>query len=138
MGMFDKDKEIGTLITNWITMNTPFIVWSARITRDGDYPTKLGMATQSTFSVSRMDTPGDRYDVTTLASAIAAKVREATPADFPAVVQLAEVNSPTYGGKALVLQFLKPWTGNRGGRPEESTPDAPGDTSAAAGARAAG
>lgn len=108
MGMFDKDKEIGTIITSFVQNGEPFILWDARIVRE-DFPTKLGLATQCRLSASKLASPGDRYDTTTLASAIAAKVREAEPGDFPAVVQLAEVPSPTYGGMALVLQFLKPY-----------------------------
>lgn len=108
MGMFDKDKEIGTIITSFVQVGEPFILWDARITRE-DFPTKMGLATQSQLVVSKLGSPGDRYETTTLASAIATKVREAESGDFPAIVQLAEVPSPTYGGMALVLQFLKPY-----------------------------
>ncbi len=128
MGMFDKDKEIGTIITSFVPTNEPFILWDARIARE-DYPTKLGLAVQCTLVVSRLSSPGDKYDATTLASAIASKVREAEPDDFPAVVQLAEVPSPTYGGLALVLQFLKPY-GNTSTPPAATAPvsDVPTDT----------
>lgn len=108
MGMFDKDKEIGIILQNWIPQETPFIVWDARVIRD-DFPTTLGNATQVGMTVSRMDNPAERYEVTTLASAIAGKVREAEPDDFPAVVQTAYVDSK-YGREALVLSFLKPYT----------------------------
>lgn len=107
MGMFDKDKEIGLLLTNLFQRGEQFILWSAEVVRD-DYPTDLGMATQSRLSVSRIASPGERYDVTTLASAIGAKVREAEADDFPAVVFWTQAPS-RYGGEATVLQFVKPW-----------------------------
>lgn len=107
MGMFDKDKEIGIILQNWIPKETPFILWDARIIRE-DFPTTLGNAVQVGMTVSRMDDPSERYEVTTLASAIAGKVREAEAGDFPAVVQTAYVDSK-YGREALVLSFLKPY-----------------------------
>jgi len=121
MGMFDKDKEIGVILQNWIAPNTPFIIWGARILRE-DFPTQIGNATQSGLRVSKVDTPGDRYDVTTLASGIAAKVREAEPTDFPAIVQTIYVNSK-FGNDALVLQFLKPYDGanSRGSATRQAT-----------------
>lgn len=109
MGMFDKDKEIGLLVTNFAKLGEPFIVWSARIIRE-DFPTKMGLAVQSGLEVSKLTTPRDRYGCTTLASAIGAKVKEAEGGDFPAVVQLLMVESK-FGRDALVLQFLKPYGG---------------------------
>lgn len=119
MGMFDKDKEIGLIVTRWVDLNTPFILWDVRILRE-DYPTDIGLAVQSGMVVSRIDSPDDRYNATTLASAIAAKVREAEAADFPAIVSLAEVKSRFADNKALVLQFLKPYEGpgSKSYRPE--------------------
>lgn len=119
MGMFDKDKEIGIILQNWIPEGTPFILWSARILRE-DFPTNLGPAVQSGLSVSKLDTPGERYDVTTLASSIAAKVREADVTDFPAVVQTASVPSK-WGREAFVLSFLKPYN-PRGEQRGQNTP----------------
>lgn len=119
MGMFDKDKEIGIILQNWAADGEPFILWNARILRE-DFPTNLGPAVQAGLSVSKMDNPNDRYDVTTLASAIAAKVREADVTDFPAVVQTAHVESK-WGRDALVLSFLKPYN-PRGERTQQATP----------------
>lgn len=107
MGMFDKDKEIGLLLTGMFAEREEFILWHAGIVRE-DYPTKLGPAAQSELEVSRLNAPGDRFKVTTLAGAISAKVREATPDDFPVVVFWMTVDSQ-YGGKATVLQFMRPW-----------------------------
>lgn len=123
MGMFDKDKEIGLIVTRWIGLNDPFILWDARIVRE-DFPTDLGDATQSMLVCSRLTTPKDRYECTTLASAIAAKVREAEPDDFPAVVQLQEVDSK-FNNKALVLSFMKPY-----GRHDGHSSGTPADTPA--------
>lgn len=124
MGMFDKDKEIGVILQNWVKDGSPFILWDARIIRE-DFPTALGNAVQSELTVSKLDAPGDEYRVTTLASAIAAKVRESEPSDFPAVVQTAHVDSK-WGRDALVLSYLKPYTGRRDTRnaTQESMPHA--------------
>lgn len=121
MGMFDKDKEVGIILTSWIGANVPFILWGARIARE-DYPTNLGPAVQSELTVSKLDDPGDKYEVRTLASAIATKVREAAASDFPAVVQWAVVTS-SYGGTATVLSFLKPY-----GRQDANAPAGLGGT----------
>lgn len=119
MGMFDKDKEIGTVLyPNWIGLQVPFIVWGVNIKRE-DFPTKFGPSPQTELEVSKLDNPNDRYKVTTLAGAIAAKAREAEPSDFPAVVQCAQV--PVDTGQALVLQFLKPY-GNQERQTTEGTP----------------
>lgn len=113
MGMFDKDKEIGLIITRYVQPGEEFILWGVRILRE-DYPTDLGPAVQSELTVSKVSSPGERYATTTLAQAIAAKVREADPGDFPAICSLAHV--PTkWGQDALVIQFLKPY-----GRPDTS------------------
>lgn len=110
MGMFDKDKEIGTIITNMVKMGEPFILHGARIKRE-DYPTDLGPAVQTELRMAKMDAPTEHFVCTTLASSIATKVREAEPGDFPAVVMLNKVQSKTYAGtEALVIQFLKPYT----------------------------
>lgn len=116
MGMFDKDKEIGTVITSLFTMGEPFILFAARIKRE-DFPTDIGPAVQTELRVAKRENPTDTFIVTTLASAIATKVREAEPGDFPAVVCLNRVDSKKYAGRqALVLQFLKPWDAQENGR----------------------
>lgn len=109
MGMFDKDKEIGLLLNNTFEQGEQFILWNAEVTRD-DFPTKFGPSPQVTLTVSKLASPRDQMQVTTLAAAIVAKVREAERDDFPAVVfwRLAPADrSPT--GSALVLQFVKAW-----------------------------
>lgn len=108
MGMFDKDKEIGTVITNLYPLGQAFIVWGVRIKRE-DYPTTFGPTPQTELTTSKLDSPNDKYEVTTLAGAIAAKAREAEPSDFPAVVCLAKVPASKGDGDALVLQYLKPY-----------------------------
>lgn len=107
MGMFDKDKEIGLIITRYVDIGEEFILWDARIIRE-DFPTKLGLAVQSELVVSKLATPAEKYTTTTLASAIGAKVKEAEKDDFPAVCSLAMVDS-RFGDQALVVQFLKPF-----------------------------
>lgn len=110
MGMFDKDKEMGLLLTSFFGEREEFIVWSAHIGRD-DFPTKLGPAKQAVLEVSRKDNPGERYTVSTLAGAIADKVQEADDGDFPAVVYWTTAPS-RFTGTATVLQFLRAWDGS--------------------------
>lgn len=107
MGMFDKDKEMGLILTDWIDSRQEFVLHNARIVRE-DFPTSIGPATQTELEVSRMG-EGDRYRVTTLASAIAEKVKEADPSDFPAVVWWMQVQSSRFPDRqATVLQFVRP------------------------------
>lgn len=107
MGMFDKDKEVGLLLTSVVPMGKQFIVWNAGVTRE-DFPTKFGPSAQATLTISYPDNPGEKMDVTTLAGAIVDKVREAEDSDFPALVIWREAPAERSStGKATVLQFLK-------------------------------
>lgn len=124
MGMFDKDKEIGLILQQTIPQGEQFILWSAVISAE-DFPTDLGPATQSRLTVSPLTDPKGttRYDVTTLAQAIASKVREADPEDFPAVVFWTMVVSKTAGrSDAAVLRFVRPL------KPSGQTPEPSGQT----------
>jgi len=107
MGMFDKDKEIGLIITNFVQIGEEFVIWGGRITHEA-FPTSLGPAVQAELDVSKLRSPGERYKVTTLASAITSKVREASSDDFPAIVQLDRV-ATKWGKDALVMRYLKPF-----------------------------
>lgn len=111
MGMFDKDKEIGLLLTSAFSVGQQFVLWAARVDRE-DFPTKLGPSPRAMLTVSQIveGRPGPRFDVGTLASAIVAKVREAEEDDFPAVVFWREAPSTrSSSGKATVLQFVSAW-----------------------------
>jgi len=131
VGMFDRDKEIGVILTSYMKERENFILWDAGIIRE-DFPTNIGPAAQTGLTVSRMSDPGDRVTVTTLASAIAGKAREANPSDFPAVVYWAAVWSDKWNRNITVLQFVKaydagaesrqtsPQTGNSGGYKQAS------------------
>lgn len=110
MGMFDKDKEIGLILQSTFPQGRQFIVWSAEIARE-DFPTDLGPATQAALEVSNLDEPGHRFTVTTLASAIVAKVREAEADDFPARVFWTVARSKKFNQDATVLQFVGPYDG---------------------------
>lgn len=107
MGMFDKDKEIGLILTTWIDPREEFIIHGASVIRE-DFPTELGPTPQVEMEVSKVQAPRTTYKVTTLASAIVAKVREAEGDDFPAVVMWFKTPS-RYGQDAQVLQFVRPW-----------------------------
>lgn len=109
MGMFDKDKELGRQMVGAFNYGDEFIVWDAAVD-DEKVPTKLGAATKTRLYVSRLDKPLDKFEVNTLASAIAEKAAEAESGDFPAVVQLIQVRGQG-DSQATVLQFVKPWTG---------------------------
>ena len=115
MGMFDKDKEIGTLLTSLFAIGEPFILYGVRIKRE-DYPTEYGPAPQTELRVAKRSNPEETFVVTTLAGSIATKAREAEKSDFPAVVTLGEAFSKKYNRKATVLNFLKPYDPTENGR----------------------
>lgn len=117
MGMFDKDKEIGLILTSVFQQGEQFIIWDARIDRE-DFPTRYGPSPRAAMTVSKPDNPGQRLEITTVASAIVSKVREAEPTDFPALVMWRIVDSDRSGsGKATVLQFLAAWGADRNNPP---------------------
>jgi hypothetical protein len=107
MGMFAKDKELGRTLDSVFEMRDEFILWGARV--EPGPITDIGPSEKTVLEVSRLDHPDEKFEVNTLASAIAAKAKEATAGDFPCVVQLLKVESKTYGGKATVLQYVKDW-----------------------------
>ena len=109
-GMFDKDKEIGLILQSTFNQGEHFILWGAEIVRE-DFPTEIGPATQVGMEVSKTDAPRDRFTVTTLASAIVAKVREAEEDDFPARCFWTLAPSKKWKTDATVLQFVGPYEG---------------------------
>jgi hypothetical protein len=108
--MFDKDKEIGNRVDTEFDLKEDFIIWSAEVA-PGFVSTKLGEARKTIMDVSRMDDPDIRFEVTTLASAIADKAEQVGEDDFPCVVQLRKVAGRYSKGEetALVLQYVRPW-----------------------------
>lgn len=118
--MFDKDKEIGRQLTTEFKPHEEFIVWDAG--NAGYVETQIGGARKTVLRVSRKRTPGERFDVSTLGSAIADKVEQAEQSDFPAVVKWLEVNS-TYGGKATVIQFVDDYKGGAASAGEQRAMD---------------
>lgn len=109
MGMFDKDKEIGLILQSTFNQGEHFILWGAEVTRE-DFPTEIGPSPQVTLQVSKVEQPRERFEVTTLASAVVAKVREADPGeDFPARVFWTEAWSKRWSRQATVLQFVGPY-----------------------------
>lgn len=116
MGMFDKDKEIGTPITDLYPLShdnesKSFVLWDAKVDSE-KVDTEIGPARKTRLIVSDLnrDAASDRVEATTLASAIADKAEKADASDFPAVVKLMTVPSKKFGGTALVLQYVKPYT----------------------------
>lgn len=104
-GMFGKDKEIGLRIDGEFDLREDFILWDASVAPEL-VETQLGQTRKTILEVSRMDEPDIRISCSTLASAIADKAEQATPADFPAVVQLRKVEG-RFGNDALVLQYVR-------------------------------
>lgn len=120
MGMFDKDKEIGLLLTSFFQQGEQFILWGATID-DTPMQTKYGLSDVARLKVSKKDDPRQEFEVTTVASAIVAKVTDAEPDDFPALVMWRQAPSErSASGLATVLQFIAAWGGSRA-----STPRAP-------------
>lgn len=110
MGMFDKDKEYGNRLDEEFNLREKFILWDAVITGD-TISTSMGDAEVVRLTVSRMETPDDKYDCTTVASSIVDKARDAGDDDFPAVVELRKVESKKFKTQALVLQFVREYDG---------------------------
>jgi hypothetical protein len=123
MGMHDKDKEIGLILQQYVPKREEFILWDASIVRD-DFPTDIGPATQVELwiSLGTDDTRGQhKVRVTTLAAPIAAKVREAEPDDFPAVMFWSTVQSK-FNNDATVITYVRDLHQSR-----ETSPAAPGE-----------
>lgn len=114
MGMWDKDKQYGNNAEQALGIATPFVILGAQILPD-KIPTRLGEADVAELHVQRIGrdgfAEGSSFDVTSVASAVVAKVQEADDGDFPAVVELRRVRSRQYGTAALVLQFVSPYYG---------------------------
>lgn len=111
MGMFDKDKTIGSQPLDVFGMREPFVLFEATI-GDEDIQTAMGVARVTTLTGSRLTASGDigpRMSATTFASAIREKVAEQEAGDLPAVVELQRVTSRKRGLQALVLRFIGPW-----------------------------
>lgn len=125
-GMFDKDREIGLQMQDWTAPDTPFIL----IDVSGPVEVQLpgGPAKKTTLKVAKLDQPTEVFEVTTLASSIAAKAPDVDrERELPAVVQwtTVEPTATSHNQRPVVLRFLKLY-----GRP--NTTDPAGDGIAAA------
>lgn len=107
MGMFDKDKEIGRVLTSVFDYGDEFVLWN--VNDGGKVDTEIGEARKTVLLVSRKSDPNEKFEVSTLSSAIADKAEKAESGDFPAVVQVLKVPSKK-GNDATVLQFVKAFT----------------------------
>ena len=105
MGMFDKDKEIGRVLQTVFNFGDEFILRMAEVMPE-KVKTDLGDATKTVLTVSRLDSPGEEFEVSTLSSPIAEKAKQLEEGELPAVVQLLEVPS-NFGGKAVVIQYVR-------------------------------
>jgi hypothetical protein len=106
-GMFGLDKLYGFRIDTAFAIGEDFILYDAAVDPE-KVPTEVGFAKKTNLEVARLDDPDTRFACTTLASAIAEKAEKATPADFPAVVQLRRVPS-NFDNDALVIQYVRPF-----------------------------
>jgi hypothetical protein len=106
-GMFGTDKKYGFRVDAAFEIGEHFILFDASVDPE-KVPTEIGYAKKTNLEVARLDEPDARFACTTLASAIAEKAEKATPADFPAVVQLLRVPS-RFKNEALVIQYVRPY-----------------------------
>lgn len=111
MGMWDKDKEIGTRPEDAFGLEQPFVLVGAEIAPE-QIQTTLGMADVAVLRGRKMTPQGLGPEIVARAvnQAIVGKVRLAEPSDFPAVVQLQRVDTKKFQN-VLVLSFLGPFTG---------------------------
>lgn len=110
-GMFDKDKEIGRQLEATFKAGDEFVLFDVVIQPDR-VETAIGPARKTTLTVVKLDPNtgkeiGDKFEVNTLASAIADKAEDASPDDFPAVVAWMKVHSANFNTDATVLQFIR-------------------------------
>lgn len=117
MGMFEKDKVFGgkRLVGDdsaEFKFGDEFILWDGVIAAENvEFDNDIGKpATKTVLTVSRLESPNEKFDVGTFASAIAEKVKEKEEGDLPAVVQVLQV--PTDMNDATVIQFVRPWDGS--------------------------
>ena len=112
-GMFAKDKEFGNRLDQLFRLGEPFILYGVRI-RDERMTTKMGDQEVAELDVEKLNDraqgSGLRLIANTIASAIVNKAKEATPEDFPCLVELRKVPS-RFTNDALVIQWLKAWDG---------------------------
>lgn len=116
--MFDKDKELGLRLDELVPQGQEFILWSARVL-DNQVQTRFGMTDNAELVLTRKG-DRDRMTVTTVASAIVAKVKEQEEGDLPAICCWLKVNTSAQEN-VTVLRFLKPY-----GREEEAPAQNPG------------
>lgn len=107
-GMFDKDREIGLQMQDWVASDTPFILYD--VTGPIDVQLPGGPAKKTTLKVAKLDQPAETFDVTTLASSIASKAPDVDrEKELPAVVMwtTVEPTATSYNQRPVVLRFLK-------------------------------
>lgn len=115
MGMWEKDRLFGgKRLAEEFELGEPFVLYAGKVV--GSFETDLGTATKSVLTVQKYDPSakdgtGEVFNAGTLASAIAEKLRDQEPSDFPAIVTTAKVPSSTDGQDAYVIQYVGPFTG---------------------------
>jgi hypothetical protein len=117
--MFDKDKAIGLLLHDTLPQGEQFILHGARVL-DEPVNTVYGLTENAELEVARLDQPRERMKVTTVASAIVAKVKEAEPSDFPAVVLWTKVDTKAQKD-VTILRFIRPLNVEREQTPAPET-----------------
>jgi hypothetical protein len=104
-GAWTNDRKFGLRLDQTFELNEPFVVLGGKVSPD-PIETDIGPAVHTKLVVQRMDEKGHAtgriFEVGTLASAIAGKIEDSTPADFPAIVVLQKVPTKK-GNDALVL-----------------------------------
>lgn len=108
MGMFDKDRLYGgERLDQTFEEDDRFILWNAEVL-DEKVPTGIGDATKTLLTVSKLGSPGEKFVVGTLASAIATKAATAEDSDFPAVVKYHHVPGQQ-DSEAAVISLVEPY-----------------------------
>ena len=101
----------GERLRDTFSAKEPFILWS--LEHMGEVPVDEGegkrFVAKTDLTVSRFETPGDKFRIGTLSSAIAAMVEKVTEGDLPVEAYWEEVGTSRGLNPATVLTAVRPW-----------------------------
>ena len=113
MGMFDKDEFFqAEQLDKWAIEGQPFILWGVSVT-PSEINTSIGKAFGGILEVSTLENPENRDKVSTFASAIVSRIRDAEESDFPCVVKVEQVPG-SYNTDATILTLVEPYNPTEG------------------------
>lgn len=102
MSMFGAPSESN--IENQFSLGDELILWD--ITAGESFTTSLGEARESVMQVSKIDSPDERFTITSLGRGFARLADRKNPEELPAVVKFEEVKGQR-GRAAKVLTFVR-------------------------------